>query len=42
MYMYFDGTDEVALTGTSAAGELNSQKISVEFAINGVDYTVNP
>lgn len=38
-YIYFDGTDDVALTSeTIPAGELNGQKIAIEFAIDEHDY----
>ena len=43
MYVYFDGTDAAALTlATGDAGLLNGQTVSVKFAIDGPDYTVNP
>ena len=41
-YIYFDGTDAASLTATTAAGEFNGQTVSIEFAINDVDYSVNP
>lgn len=41
-FIYFEGTDEAAFTATTAAGELNGQKVAIKFAINDVDYTVNP
>lgn len=41
-FIYFDGTDEAAFTATTAAGELNGQKVAIKFAINDVDYSVNP
>ena len=38
-YVYFDGTDDVALTNSSVpAGELNGQKIAIEFAIDDHEY----
>lgn len=41
-YIYFDGTDDVAKTLTTDAGEFNGQTVAIEFAIDDVDYTINP
>ena len=42
VYIYFDGTDASAKTLTTDAGEFNGQTVAIEFAINDVDYTINP
>lgn len=42
VYIFFDGTDDVAKTTTGNAVVLNGQTIAIEFAIDGVDYSVNP
>ena len=41
-YIYFDGTDIDAKTLLTDAGEFNGQTVTVKFAINDVDYSVNP
>ncbi len=38
VYIYFDGTDAVAMNASLSAGELNGQTISIEFAIDELDY----
>lgn len=41
-YIYFDGTDDVAKTLLTDAGEFNGQTVAIEFAIDDVDYSVDP
>ena len=38
IYVYFDGTDEVAKTANTAAGELNGQSVEVKFTIAMPEY----